>query len=170
MIASNKIYFLPVKTIPRVNSNLLVCALNKLYFVDVVCDYLEKRFFSLRIGLCWEGTWSPDKSRHTVGKKKSINVSWARFKDTDSKIKEPPSYKGQLCSWCLESEQTLLSWDEFPSISKNQLGWWGKARMAQHIMISSLSWICAFLVQCKANDLKKKTKTPTLAGVVCYGL
>lgn len=115
MIASNKIYFLPVKTIPRVNSNLLVCALNKLYFVDVVCDYLKKRFYSLRIGLCWEGTWSPDKSRHTVGKKKSINVSWARFKDTDSKIKEPPSYKGQLCSWCMESEQTLLSWDEFPS-------------------------------------------------------
>lgn len=46
MIASNKIYFLSVKTIPRVNTNLLVYTLNRLYFVDVVCDYLEKTFYS----------------------------------------------------------------------------------------------------------------------------
>lgn len=30
-------------------------------------------------------------------KKKSINVSWAHFKDTDSKVRDPSSYKGQPC-------------------------------------------------------------------------
>lgn len=45
----------------------------------------------------------------------------------------------------------------FPQFEKKkQLGWWGTTRTAQHIMTSSLSWICEFLVWCKANDSKKK--------------